>query len=627
MNYRNLTNEEIVLLLKNGCNADNWNKIFVSEKFRAEFVKNVNFYGEIFIGDNVRIADVRHLSNYKIENDTVLNNVASISVDYETAFGNGTRISVLNEGGGRELFIYDKLSAQIAYLMVTCRHDSEFIESLTEILEKYSASKKSNIGKIGEGSSIKNCGVIKNVWMENSVVLEGVTNLSEGTILSSEDDPVKIENNVIAKHFIIQSGSSLTDGVLIDNCFIGQGVRMGKQYSAENCAFFSNSEAYHGEAVSIFAGPYTVTHHKSTLLIAAMFSFYNAGSGTNQSNHMYKLGPLHQGIMERGSKTGSFSYMLWPSRVGAFSVVIGKHYTNFDASEFPFSYINEEDGESVLTPAMNLFTVGTRRDSEKWPTRDRRKDLLKYDIINFELLNPYLIGKIIEGSERMKELLEKANKEQEYVSYKGLKIKRLLLKTCTKYYEIAIKIYIGQEVIKRISDEREFEKIKSLLKYDPELYSEKWVDAAGMFISKKDYDSLIKSISGNNIKDLTTLDKELQKLNEDYISANWAWCAKLIEKRFSTSIEELSKDQVVQIITDWRDNSIKLNNMILKDAEKEFDQTSRIGFGLDGNDEVRENDFANVRGKYDENKFVKELRKESEKILAKSGNMINLLNS
>jgi hypothetical protein len=626
MNYRNLTKDEIAVLQKNSCNADNWNKIFVSEKFKTEFVKNVDFYGEIFIGDNVRIANVKYLSDYKIENDVVLNNVASISVDNETAFGNGTRISVLNEGGGRELLIYDKLSAQIAYLMVTCRHDSEFIKSLTEIIENYSASKKSNIGKIGEGSSIKNCGVIKNVWMENSVVLEGVTNLSEGTILSSKDDSVKIENNVIAKHFIIQSGSSVTDGVLLDNCFIGQGVRVGKQYSAENCAFFSNSEAYHGEAVSVFAGPYTVTHHKSTLLIAAMFSFYNAGSGTNQSNHMYKLGPLHQGIMERGSKTGSFSYMLWPSRVGAFSVVIGKHYANFDASEFPFSYINEEDGESVLTPAMNLFTVGTKRDSEKWPTRDRRKDLLKYDIINFELLNPYVIGKILEGSERMKELLENANKEQEFVSYKGLKIKRLLLKTCTKYYEIAIKIYIGQELIIRVSDEKDFEKIKSLLKYYPELYSEKWVDAAGMFISKKDYESLIKSINGNNIKDITTLNKELQKLNENYNSASWAWCAKLIEKRFNKSIDELSKDQVVQIITDWRDNSIKLNNMILKDAEKEFDQTSKIGFGLNGDKEVKENDFANVRGKYDENKFVKELRKESELIAVKAQNLISRIN-
>ena len=86
--------------------------------------------------------------------------------------------------------------------------------------------------------------------------------------------------------------------------------RSGKQFSAENSVFFANSEAFHGEAVSVFGGPYTVTHHKSSLLIAGMYSFFNAGSGTNQSNHMYKLGPVHQGILERGSKTGSFAYLL-----------------------------------------------------------------------------------------------------------------------------------------------------------------------------------------------------------------------------------------------------------------------------------------------------------------------------
>ena len=58
-----------------------------------------------------------------------------------------------------------------------------------------------------------------------------------------------------------------------------------------------------------FAGPYKVTHHKSTLLIAGMFSFMNAGSGSNQSNHMYKLGPIHQGTLERGAKTTSDSYI------------------------------------------------------------------------------------------------------------------------------------------------------------------------------------------------------------------------------------------------------------------------------------------------------------------------------
>ena len=34
---------------------------------------------------------------------------------------------------------------------------------------------------------------------------------------------------------------------------------------------------------------------------------------------MYKLGPIHQGAMERGAKTTSDSYILWPARVGAFS--------------------------------------------------------------------------------------------------------------------------------------------------------------------------------------------------------------------------------------------------------------------------------------------------------------------
>ncbi|HSL88749.1 MAG TPA: DUF4954 family protein [Ignavibacteriaceae bacterium] len=626
MNYRNLTNEEINHIKNNGCTAEDWNKIKVLESFNSDLIRNVCFSGEVSIGENVLIQDVKLLSNYRIENNVFLKNISSLIVNSETTFGNGTEISVLNEGGGRELLIFDKLSAQIAYMLVTCRYDSGFMKSLSEMIKNYAASKKSKIGKIGESSSIKNCGIIKNVWIENSADLEGVTSLSEGTILSSKDDKIKIGHNVIAKHFIIQSGSSITDNALIDHCFIGQGVKLGKQYSAENSAFFCNCEGFHGEAVSIFAGPYTVTHHKSSLLIAAMFSFYNAGSGSNQSNHMYKLGPLHQGILERGSKTGSFSYMLWPSRVGAFSVVIGKHYSNFDAREFPFSYINEEDGKSVLTPAMNLFTVGTRRDSQKWPNRDMRKDSVKYDILNFDLFNPYIIGKILDGSHRMKELLEKASREQEYVSYNGLHIKRLLLKTCTKYYEIAVKIYIGQEVLKRISNENDLNKIKLLLKYDTKLYSEKWVDAAGMFVGKDDYNNLISSVSNKKIDDIEKLSNGLNNLDNNYPESSWAWCAKFIEDRLNFKIDEISKEQLLQIIYDWRDNSIKLNNMILKDAEKEFDQSSKIGFGIDGNEQERNYDFENVRGKFEENKFVVELQNESEQIRQSADNLISHLN-
>ena len=168
--------------------------------------------------------------------------------------------------------------------------------------------------------------------------------------------------------------------------------------------FFANTEAFHGEAVAVFGGPYTVTHHKSTLLIAGMYSFFNAGSGMNQSNHMYKLGPVHQGIVERGSKTGSSAYMLWPCRVGAYTAIMVKNLGNFDTSDFPFSYINVDHEKSILTPGMNLFTVGTRRDSEKWPNRDKRKDPDKLDLINFDLFSPYIIEKVVTASRTLKEL-------------------------------------------------------------------------------------------------------------------------------------------------------------------------------------------------------------------------------
>jgi len=627
MNYIKIAEKEIINLKNNGCTAEDWNKINVTENFQSDLIRNVNFIGEIFIRDNCRIQDVKNLANYQIEDNVVLENIASLSVEGKTTFGNGVKISLLNEGGGRELMIYDRLSSQIAYLLVTYRHDSTLIEKLEEMIKQYSDTRKSSIGKIGQGSSIKHSGIIKNVWFDEYAKLEGVTRLSEGTIASNKSDPTVIGNDVIAKNFIIQSGSSITDGALLDNCFIGQGVKIGKQYSVENSAFFCNCEGFHGEAVSIFAGPYTVTHHKSSLLIAAMFSFYNAGSGSNQSNHMYKLGPLHQGILERGSKTGSFSYMLWPSRVGAFSVVIGKHYSNFDASEFPFSYINEEDGKSLLTPAMNLFTVGTRRDSQKWPTRDRRNDPIKFDILHFDQFNPYIIDKMIKGSEIMKQLLEKASRDQEFVAYKGLHIKRLLLKTCTKYYEMAIKIYIGQELIKRISNEiNSTNGLNKLLEYDISLFSEKWTDVAGMFISKRDYESLVEKIKAELIKSIDSLAEEFSGISKKYYESSWAWCANLIERRFNSKVTELTKEHLTQIITDWHDNSIKLNNMILKDAEKEFDQQSKIGFGIDGDEEVQNRDFENVRGRFDENMFVIELRRESKEISDQGKEILNYLN-
>ncbi|HQG52885.1 MAG TPA: DUF4954 family protein [Bacteroidales bacterium] len=308
-------------------------------------------------------------------------------------------------------------------------------------------------------------------------------------------------------------------------------------------------------------------------------------SDPNRSNHMYKFGPLHQGILERGTKTGSYSYMMWPCHIGAYSVVMGKHYSNFDTSDLPFSYISEEKGKSEFTPAMNLFTVGTRRDIDKWPLRDRRRDPDKLNLIHFELFNPYIIGKIINGIRILGDLEEKTEKTQDYVNYKGITINRLLLKRTRKYYEMALRLYIGKELVNRI---RELDKNSSMADLRNRLVCNssegtgKWVDICGLFSPSSKIDELMESVKTCRIKSVEELNQYIACLYNNYTSYAWTWTYDLICNQTGHTPENIPVDGLIQIISDWKTNAVRLNNMILKDAEKEFDAGSRTGYGIDG---------------------------------------------
>ena len=573
------------------------------------------------IGDDVLIDNARKIQNYKIHDNVVIENVDAISVDGPTTFGNGFEIEALNEGGGRDLMIFDRLSAQLAYILVCYRHDPDLIAAINAMIKDYADGKACKTGEIGAGTRIINSGSIYNVNIGENATIRGVTLLEEGTISSNSEAPVFVGEGVIAKHFMILSGSKVDSGALIDKSFIGQAVQAGKQFSAENCVFFANTEAFHGEAVAVFGGPYTVTHHKSTLLIAGMYSFFNAGSGMNQSNHMYKLGPVHQGIVERGSKTGSFAYMLWPCRVGAYTAIMGKNLGNFDTSEFPFSYINVDHERSILTPGMNLFTVGTRRDSEKWPNRDKRTDPDKLDLINFDLFSPYIIEKVATASRTLKELYEKTPQKQDSVFYKGIRIKRLMLKSTRKYYEMAMSIFIGDQIIGKLEELKEMDSIQSIrekLSPGKSDIPDKWLDLAGMIAPDNAIQEWMEDVKSGKFSDVEELASGLKSIHDAYGGYTWAWTTKVLSEIYDIDVSKIEAEQLIELVAKWESDSIKLDRMILNDAGKEFDNTSKIGFGIDGDEETAEKDFTAVRGTLDENKFTAGMQKEMEQIAEKA---------
>ena len=637
--YRPLAPEEIDRLKAQMCTAADWSRIEVAEDFSTEHVSHTRFSGRIRIGSfkkefilaggmkkhsglyhatlhNVTVGDdccienvKNYIANYEIGSGTFIENVDIILTDGESSFGNGVEVSVLNETGGREVMIYDRLSAQQAYIMALYRHRPGLVSALRELIGDYVKSVTSSTGRIGSDVMIADAGYVKNVRIGDCCKIEGTARLKNGSINSNPDAPVHVGVGVIGDDFIISSGSSVEDGVTFSRCFIGQACRLGHTYSASDSLFFSNCQGENGEACAIFAGPFTVTHHKSTLLIAGMFSFMNAGSGSNQSNHMYKLGPIHQGIMERGAKTSSDSYLLWPASIGAFSLVMGRHVSHPDTSNLPFSYLIEQQGTSYIFPGVNLKSVGTIRDAKKWPKRDGRTDPDRLDCVNYNLLSPFTIQKMFNAVRILRKIMSASGDMSDVYSYMGAKIRNSSLKKGLRYYNMAINKFLGNSIIKRLEGIRldSDDSIRDRFRPDTGKGGGDWVDVSGMIAPKAEVESLMDDIEHGWITDVEQLHSRFLDMHSHYYEYEWTWAYGRIRSFYGVSPEDMTAEDVIRIVEQWKDAVVGLDRMVYEDARKEFSLSSMTSFGADGDADTRSLDFAEVRGcQFESNPFVME---------------------
>ena len=635
-----LTAEQIAVLEAQSCRCENWSEVTVAEDFNPKYVRNVNFSGQVrlgsfnkiftlaggirkhsgiyhatlhnvIVGDDCMVEHIRnYIANYIIGDGSYIENVTDLITYGETSFGNGTKVSVLNETGGREVAIHEHLSSHEAYITALYRHDQKLIDSINELVSKYVESSKSTFGVIGKNVEILDAMHIVNVKIGDSAKIKGASRLRNGSIVSCEEAPVNIGMNVIADDFIVESGSSITDGVTLTRCFVGQACVLGHGYSASDSLFFSNCQGENGEACALFAGPYTVTHHKSTLLIAGMFSFMNAGSGSNQSNHMYKLGPIHQGIFERGAKTTSDSYVLYPAKIGAFSLVMGRHVNNPDTSNLPFSYLIEQQGVTYIIPGVNLKSVGTVRDVRKWPSRDRRKDPHRLDHINFNHLSPFTVQKMFEGIRILEMLKEASGNRADNYYYKKSIIRNASLHKGLKYYQTGIIKFLGNSFITRIQDAdvSSDEGLRRALRRDNPVGAGHWLDISGLICPASEIEKLCDDLTEGKVCDIVELGSRFGQIASDYYSYEWTWAYDAIEKFWGYDLANITRSQAIDLISQWKNAVISLDKLIYDDAGKEFELTSMTGFGVDGDKVRRDADFTAVRGGgFNENPFVLEV--------------------
>lgn len=532
---RNLEWWERQLLEKQGCRAENWDNVRIASGSDLSLISYLEFAGCVEIGelrrdDKSPDAEICHarlknctigrgvtirnigvkIEGYAIGDYVKIENTGELLYELEAPCGVGLQINVLDETGSRPVTIYPGLSAQVAELMARLPRWAE--SSFRPILDMHLEHCQLG-GRIGNHVKIINTGSIRNVFVGDEVEIVGASMLENGAIVNNAA-PGKclsfVGTNVMASNFIVEDGV-LDTGATVENAYIGQGARLAKGFSAHDSLFFANSVCENGEGCALFAGPYTTTMHKSTLLIGALTQFMNAGSGSNQSNHLYKMGPVHWGIMQRGVKTSSGSYVMWGAKIGAFSLLVGSHKMHPDTSDFPFSYLfGDERGGTIVVPGIMLRSSGLLRDEKKWPLRERRakRKLPLHDRICFEVLNPVTVGAMLRALPLIDELRRRPADDDRFVRFKGMKLRVSNLERAHRLYTLGICKYIVGKL-----GEASFPEAES------DASADEWLDLSGQFLTKECLERVLQASS------VSEMERLLTECFDNYSSLEMRWIA------------------------------------------------------------------------------------------------------
>ena len=584
---RSLTVDEIETLERHGCTAEDWTRISVAEDFTPAYIHSVAFHGDVSlglfdkqvevcegfsrhsglrnavlcdvsIGDNCLIENIgTHICRYTIGDDCYIAGVGQMVSTDGATFGEGNTVSVLNEAGAGNVVIYSGLTAQMAALMVDHAADRELMGRLRAMIRACVAANAAPRGTVGYGVKIVNTREIVNVVIGDGCEISGASRLCDCTIIGAADADVFIGNDVVCENTVVQAGASIVSGARVYNSFVGEACHIGRGFSAESSLFFANSYMDNGEACAAFCGPFSVSHHKATVLIGGRYSFFNAGSATNFSNHAYKLGPVHHGTLARGSKTGSGAHLLLPACIGAFSVCLGKVETHPDTRRLPFSYVIGSAGATYIVPGRNLVTVGTARDVGKWQRRDMRPRAGRQTIVNFDWLSPVVVAAVADGRRLLLSLRAEQGGEDAVCACGGCLIKNRWLAKGIALYDMALRIYLGRAVAGHYCELPE-----------SSVGTGGWTDLGGMPVPETEVERLADDIRSGEVADVQAVADRFAAMDAAYEGYKWNYTYRLALDYYG--LDTLTEADIRRIAADSDAARRDWLDAVRRDAEREF---------------------------------------------------------
>ena len=183
-------------------------------------------------------------------------------------------------------------------------------------------------------------------------------------------------------------------------------------------------------------------------------------------------------------------------------------------------------------------------------------------IVNFDWLSPFSVGEIVEGKQILEKLRNACGENVATYTYHNYVINASSLNKGIKYYDIALRIYMGA-VLKRV--------IKKWGKVDlptTTIGQGKWNDLSGLLLPESEEMRLLSDIKRGELETIQEVTDRFKEINRNYREYQWAWTYQLILDYYH--LTEITDADIERIHKDYVHARRAWIAEIRKDAEKEY---------------------------------------------------------
>ncbi|MEI8110749.1 MAG: DUF4954 family protein [Chitinophagia bacterium] len=684
INYRGLTAQEIERLVLNGNTSDNWNHFLVSDAFNPDLVKNCKFYGLVRIGklepvclgfsdlkmpvglyhstiiscdfgDNVVVNNVNYLSHYIIGSEVMLINIHEMVTTNHAKFGNGiikegedesVRIwmEICNENTGRKVMPFNGMLPGDAFLWSRYRNDEPLQAQFKKFTEERFNDKRGYYGKIGDRTIIKNCSIIKDVWVGSDAYIKGANKLKNLTINSGPEgltqigEGCELVNGIVgfgcrifygvkAVRFIMASHSQLKYGARLINSYLGNNATI-------SCCEVLNSLIF----------PAHEQHHNNSFLCAALVMGQSniAAGATIGSNHNSR-GADGEIVMGRGFWPGLCVSLKHNSRFASFCILTKGDYPAELDIPIPFSLVHNDvvnDRITILPGYWFLYNMyALARNAAKYRDRDQRSD--KIQRLEFDYLAPDTINELFHALTLIERATGKALLNQfpstensllpETIGKQALEIgdKRIGSLTISldgiensKRKTVLLKVQAGYEVFKKmllwyglqalvqLIKENKCLNISDVRKLIPiNLKLESWVNVGGQLIKQSTLENFLNKIKTGKVKSWNDVHNFYQNQSLEYTQHKLINALTVLEKVSGIKLNKITGKELNGLLTLTEQIQESISKDIRKSRMKDYENLFRkMVYSSD------EEMFA-VLGSPEQNSFL--IQQEKETIIIK----------